>query len=156
MYRTVFCFLSLFSLVLFLLFVLAFGVFCLVVFFFIFFTVCFCFYYFSWVLIAWFLFCLVDLLLLFVLFCFLSHHLICRILVPWPGIGSEWAPSPENSLTQGIPSVSMSSPRDPHLSTKTWLHLIVCKLQCWMPQAKQPAWQEHSPIHWQTGCQKSY
>ena len=35
----------------------------------------------------------------------------------------------------------------PHLSTMTWLHPTACKLQCWMPQAKQPARQEHSPTH---------
>ena len=52
----------------------------------------------------------------------------------------------ENLRAQGI-FISVRSPRSPYLNTKTSLYPTACKLQCWTPQAKQPAIQEHSPTH---------
>ena len=45
---------------------------------------------------------------------------------------------PETSLLHVI-SNSESSPRDLHLNTKTQLHSMTSKLQCWTPYAKQLA-----------------
>ena len=49
-------------------------------------------------------------------------------------------PAPCNTKRQ-------NSPRDLHLNTKTQLHSMTSKLQCWTPYVKQLARQEHSPIH---------
>ena len=68
--------------------------------------------------------------------------------------GQAWAPvvgalSPNrwaNRELQGI-LIRVRPPRGPNLGTKTWLYLTACKLQCWMPQAKQQVRQEYSLTH---------
>ena len=105
----------------------------------------FCFYYLPWALFVWFF------------FSFLPRHVACRVFIPRPEVGPEplwWEPQiqatglPENFRPNGI-LIAVSSPRGPHLGTKTQLHPTACKLQCWTPQAKQPARKEHSPTHQQ-------
>ena len=117
-------------------------------------ALCFCFCYLSWVLFV----CLFS-------FLFLSlwlHCAACGLLASWPGVrpgplGWEhlspgcWntreflGPGNINQcdLSQGI-----------HINTKTQLHPTACRLQCWTPYAKQPARQEHSLTHQQTGYLK--
>ena len=63
----------------------------------------------------------------------------------WESQGEDTGP-PETSRLQII-SNSKSSPRDLHLNTKTQLHSMTSKLQCWTPYAKQLARQEHNPTH---------
>ena len=53
---------------------------------------------------------------------------------------------PENSWPQGI-LIGESSPGSLHLNSKTWVHPTACRLQCWMPHAKQQARQEYKPTH---------
>ena len=52
----------------------------------------------------------------------------------------------EKLRPQGI-LIGVRHPKGPYLSTKTWLYLTACKLQCWTTQAKQPVRQEYSPTH---------
>ena len=54
--------------------------------------------------------------------------------------------SPETSQLHVISS-GKSSPRDLCLNTKTQLHSMTSKLQCWTPYAKQLTRQEHNPTH---------
>ena len=84
---------------------------------------------------------------------FLQCCLVCRVLLLWPGLGPEplrWESQvqdtgpPEDSQPHGI-LISESSPRGLHLNTNTQLHPTASKLQCWTPQAKQLARQEHNP-----------
>ena len=104
--------------------------------------------FFILLILFYFLF-LVIVLLLFVccLFFFLPHHVAREVLVPRLGVGPEllwWecrvqtTGLTENVRPQGM-LIGVSTPRGPHLGTKTWLHPTTCKLQCWMTQAKQPA-----------------
>ena len=51
---------------------------------------------------------------------------------------------PETSWPHVI-SIGKSCPRDLCLNAKTQLHSTTSKLQCWTPQAKQLARQEHNP-----------
>ena len=118
---------------------------------FLFFCLCVCFCLFGFV----FIIC-VGLCLFSVCFLLAMPHDF-RVLVPRPGVRSEplwWERQvqatrlTENFRPQGI-LIGVSSPRGPHLSTKTWLHPTACKLQCRKPQAKLPAKQEHSSTHQQ-------
>ena len=86
---------------------------------------------------------------------FLLSHVADRVLVLWPGVRPvplRWESRvqdigpPETSRPHVI-SNSESSPRDLHLSTKTQLHSTTSKLQCWTPDAKQLARQEHNHTH---------
>ena len=61
---------------------------------------------------------------------------------------------PETSQPQEI-SIGKSSPRDLRLNTKTQLHSMTSKLQCWTPHTKQLARQEYNPTRLQRGCLKS-
>ena len=79
----------------------------------------------------------------------------CRVLVLRPDIGLElqwWehrvraTGMTENFRPKGV-LIGVSFPRGPHLDIKTWLHPTACKLQCWKPNSKQPARQEHSCTH---------
>ena len=88
----------------------------------------------------------------------------CGLFGPQPGVtpgppGWECrvqdAGLPENSQDKGI-LISVHSPRSIHLDTKTQLHPTGCWIQSWTPHTKQPARQEHSPTHMQTGCLKWY
>ena len=109
-----------------------------------------------------FLFFVIVLLLfvccLFFFFLFLPHHMVCGILVPRPEVGPEllwwqcWVQTSgltENLRSQGV-LIGVRSPRGPRLSIKTQLYPTACKLQCWMPQAKQTVGQEHSLTHQKT------
>ena len=53
---------------------------------------------------------------------------------------------PETSRPHVI-SIGESSPRDLCLNAKTQLHAMTSKLQCWTPDAKQLARQEHKLTH---------
>ena len=95
---------------------------------------------------------------LFVCF-FLPFLLSCaagRVSVLRPGVGTEpprWESrvqdiGPPETSQPHIISISESSSRDLRLNTKTQLHPMASKLQCWMPHAKQQATkQEHNPTH---------
>ena len=54
---------------------------------------------------------------------------------------------PPDTSQLHVVSNSESSPRDLHLNTKTQLHSMTSKLQCWTPYAKQLARQEHNSTH---------
>ena len=82
---------------------------------------------------------------------FLQCRAACGILVPRPATGPDllwWECQVQivrltgNLRPQGI-LISMNYPRSIHLGTKTWFSPTECKLQCWMPQTKQPIRQEH-------------
>ena len=60
---------------------------------------------------------------------------------PEPVVGVPSPRPPENLRPPGI-SISVSSACGPHLSTKTQLPSMACKLQYWTPPAKQPVSQE--------------
>ena len=95
-------------------------------------------------------FCLFIFFFCFVLFCFfpfLPSLAAGRILVLWLGVGPEplrWESrvqdigSPETSWPHVI-LISESSPRDLCLNTKTQLHPMASKLQCWTPHSNQLA-----------------
>ena len=89
---------------------------------------------------------------------------VCRLLVPWPGVGpwhQGWvhqvqnAGPPENSWAQGI-LISICSHRGIHLDPHTHLHPTGCRFQYWTPHVKQTARQEHRPTHQQKGYLNSY
>ena len=112
---------------------------------FVFVFVQFCFYHLSWLLSFFFNW-----------LCCVS----CRVLVSWPWVTTEpqlwehWDQAtgpPDNSCPLGI-LIGMSSPRMPHLNSKTRLQPTACKLHCWAPQAKQQARQGQSPTHQQISC----
>ena len=91
-----------------------------------------------------------TLLPFFFLFCFgYAARLVGSWFQPellWWECQVQTAGLAENLRPQGV-LIGESSPGGPHLSTKTQLHLTAYKLQCWMPQVKQPAREEHSPTH---------
>ena len=82
-------------------------------------------------------------------------HVADRVLVLLPAVRLEplrWESQvqdigpPETSWPHVI-SISESFPGDLHLNAKTQIHSTTSKLQCWTPQAKQLARQEHNPTH---------
>ena len=94
-------------------------------------------------------------LLLFSFAFFWPHHTACETSVPRPEIGPKllwWelqvqtAGLTENLRPQGI-LIRVRRPGGPYLSTKIWLYPTACKLQCWMPKAKQPVRQKYSLTH---------
>ena len=102
-------------------------------------------------------------LFLFILFYFFSFFFSPFFSEPcgWQGLGAPawcqaWA-SEMGELSSGhwttrdlqtpVMSISESCPRDLHLNAKTQLHPTASNIQCWMPQAKQIARQEHNPTH---------
>ena len=97
----------------------------------------------------------VIVLLLFSFAFFWPHHTACETSVPRPEIGPKllwWelqvqtAGLTENLRPQGI-LIRVRRPGGPYLSTKIWLYPTACKLQCWMPKAKQPVRQKYSLTH---------
>ena len=86
---------------------------------------------------------------------FLLSHVTVRVLVLRPGVRPEslrWEScvqdiGPPETSRPIVISISLSSPRDLHLYTKTQLHPMASKLQCWTPHAKQLARQENNPTH---------
>lgn len=94
-------------------------------------------------------------------FLLLFGALFFGMLFSLPGLGSQaggWTGAPAvgalnpNPWTKGEPKSSgesnwYSSPRGFHLGTKTQLHPTACKLQWWMPHAKQSAKWEHKSMH---------
>ena len=112
-------------------------------------------------LIIFLFFILITLFYLFFSFClsfFLPFLLSCvvdRVLVLRPGVrpvplrweGRVQDIDPPETSQLHIISKGESSPRDLHLNTKTQLHSMTSKLQCWTPYAKQLARQEHNPTH---------
>ena len=115
-------------------------------------------FYFS--LFLFLLFALSFVVFVWVLFVFLVYLLCCmtcHVMLPRQGVRPKhlwwecWIQVtrlPENFRPQGK-LISVSSPRGPHLSTKTRLHPIACKALFWTPQTKQPAKQKHSLTHQQ-------
>ena len=88
-------------------------------------------------------------------FFFLQCHEAFGILVPRPEVGPKllwWELRVQttgltgNLRSQGT-SIRVRPLEGPHLGTKTQLYPTACKLQCWVPQVKQPARQEYSTTH---------
>ena len=113
-------------------------------------------FYFIYIILFYFI------LFYFILFYFLPFLLCCEadgVLVLWLSVRTEptrWESrvqdiGPPETPQLHIISIGESSPRD-RLNTKTQLHQTVSKLQCWMPNTKQPARQEHKPTHYHIGC----
>ena len=63
----------------------------------------------------------------------------------WEGLVLDIAP--RETTQPYVISNDKVSARGLHLNTKTQLHSTTSKLQCWTPQAKQLARQEHNPTH---------
>ena len=86
---------------------------------------------------------------------FLLSRVADRILVLRLGVKPEplrWQTriqdiGPPETSQPHVTSNGKSSPRDLHLNTKTQLHSMTSKLQCWTPHAKQLARREHNPTH---------
>ena len=86
---------------------------------------------------------------------FLLSRVADRVLVLWPRVRPEplrWESQvqdigPPETSRPHVLSNGESSPRDLCLNAKTQLHPMASKLQCWMPHAKQLAWQEHNSTH---------
>lgn len=108
------------------------------------------FYYLPWALWCLYGFCLF--VLVYLLCCMTFHFMLPRQGVRpkhlWWECWIQVTRLPENFRPQGK-LISVSSPRGPHLSTKTQLHPIACKALFWTPQTKQPAKQKHSLTHQQ-------
>ena len=108
------------------------------------------FYFFKIYFIFIYLFIFFLFFLLFLLSCVAD-----RVLVLWLGVRSgppRWESRvqdtgpPETSQPHVI-SIGEGSPRDLRLNTKTQLHPMARKLQCWMPCVRQLARQGHNPTH---------
>ena len=98
------------------------------------------------------LFFVIVLLLFFLFFCHAGW--LAGSWFPGRGLGlSSCGGSAESKLwtnreTQTAGNINQSeSSGGPHLCTKTRLYPTACKLQWWMPQAKNPVRQEYSPTH---------
>ena len=127
-------------------------------FFLIFFCDCVCVYFFVWFCLFSFAFtsCFEVLSVHFFLFSSFSS-----VPCGWQGlhVPASSRPEPlswESQIKDIRPSeifrphvilINKSSPRDLHLTTKTQVHPMASKLQCWMPHAKQLARQEHYSTH---------
>ena len=100
-------------------------------------------------------FCLFVFLFLFFSLPFLLSCVAGRVLVLQPGVRPEpswWEGQvqhigPQETSRPHVISTGKSSPRDLRLNTKTQLHPMASKLQCWTPHVKQLVRQEHNPTH---------
>ena len=122
---------------------------------------CACAYFFVWFCLFSFVFIIWygDLSICSFSFSFLPFLPSCvvagRVLVVLPGVRPEptrWESrvkdtGPPETSQPHVVSIGESSPRDLHLNVKTQIHSTTSKLQCWMPNAKQLATQEHLLPH---------
>ena len=71
------------------------------------------------------------------------------VLQPEPPRWESWTQDigPQEITQPHVISINESSPEALCLNTKTQLHPIASKLQCWTSHAKQLARQEHNPTH---------
>ena len=101
-------------------------------------------------ILFYFLFFVIVLLFFFSFL--LLHHMACGILAPRLGVRPELLWWEHQVQTAGLTEkhrpqgrlIAARPPGGPHLGTKTQLYPTACKLQCWMPQTKQPVRQEYS------------